>query len=490
MLRVILFAGCAANLAFWMAGTALAQGSTANGMAMPRMAVAPSTTADDRQVLLDRIEALERRLADIDARLNGGGATTTVPAAQAASLPANADRTAELEQRVSELETNVVLSEPKTTVKRIEVWVDKNGTQYDHPVPGAKETTTYQRETTARRQAISEEIEEAMADADSRRVRIGVSSAFTLQRATQTSGRRSPADGHSYALASADLLFTAGLAQNTIFFADVVGLSGNPPDTEIKPLTLLNSFTARLSRQNELNLREAWVRTELFNQKLALTVGRLDLTNYFDRNAAANDESTQFLSDSLVNNPALGLSSNGAGFVAVYEPYSGLSFRVGAQQSNPLATNLSESAFALGEVGYLMRPFGLPEGNYRVWGRTDNSSGRRSNAFGVSIDQKLTPIVTVFGRFGTGKIGRSDIRFYGTGVQFQNGWVVNPLDTWGVGYTHTEFSARDEDLVEIYYNVHLTEKLRVSPHVQYVHEGDGADTRGFVLPGLRLQTSF
>ena len=68
--------------------------------------------------------------------------------------------------------------------------------------------------------------------------------------------------------------------------------------------------------QNQLNLREAWLRTELFGQRLALTAGRLDLTNYFDQNALANDESTQFLSDALVNNQMLGLSSNGTGAAA------------------------------------------------------------------------------------------------------------------------------------------------------------------------------
>ena len=75
--------------------------------------------------------------------------------------------------------------------------------------------------------------------------------------------------------------------------------AGAPPDAEIPSLTLLNSYTARLVHQNEVNLREAWLRTELFSQKLALSAGRLDLTNYFDRNATANDETTQFISDAL-----------------------------------------------------------------------------------------------------------------------------------------------------------------------------------------------
>ena len=136
------------------------------------------------------------------------------------------------------------------------------------------------------------------------------------------------ADNGAYALASADLFFTAGIAQNTLFFADIVGLSGSPPDAEIPTLTLLNGYTARLVGQNELNLREAWLRTELFGQRLALTAGRLDLTNYFDANAFANDESTQFISDALVNNQMLGLAVNGTGVAAEFDAKNGFRAQV------------------------------------------------------------------------------------------------------------------------------------------------------------------
>jgi hypothetical protein len=464
-----------------------------------------------QQQLLQRLEALEKRLNGIDGAAAPAAPVATAPAAPATTPMPNmpgmvhaapgapppaepaqtlADRLAALEERLSSLETNAVLSVPKATVKQVEVYVDKDGNQFDTPQPGARKTITYQREATSRRQSIGEEIEEALADAENRRVAVGVNSTLTIQHAQQTSGADWPAAGHSYALASADLTFTAGLAQNTIFFADVVGLSGNPPDNEINPLTLLNSYTARLSRQNELNLREAWIKTQLFRQKVDVTFGRLDLTNYFDNNVAANDETTQFLSDALVNNPALGLSSNGPGVAVVYEPYSSFNFKIGAQQSDPLATNLSESVFALAEIGYLARPFGLPEGNYRVWYRSDNSTGDQRTALGVSVDQKLTPNFTLFARYGTGEVGFDDIDFWSVGLQVQNSLVLNPLDHWGIGYSRTELALRAEDIAELYYNFHLTEKLRLSPHLQYVDEEDGIDSRAFILPGVRLQAAF
>ena len=187
-----------------------------------------------------------------------------------------------------------------------------------------------------------------------------------------------------------------------MFFADIVGLSGSPPDAEIPSLTLLNGYTARLVRQNELNLREAWLRTELFGQRLALTAGRLDLTNYFDRNALANDESTQFISDALVNNQMLGLAVNGTGVAAEFDAKTGFRAKFGFQQSNTDATNLSDSLFTLTELGYTFTPFALPEGTYRAWFRTDNTADEAiRKAGGLSLDQRLTPVVGLFGRYGT-----------------------------------------------------------------------------------------
>ena len=425
-----------------------------------------------------------------------------IPGAEAAAAAATSgtavdsqallDRIKMLEQRINDLESGTVLSEPETRVKRIEVYTDPNGVQYDQPVPGTKKTVTYQRERVYRRQWLSEKLEQAFADQDSKRITVGVSAASVTQFAKQTKGDPAQPDGHAYQLSSADLLFSAGLAQYTSFFADVVGLSGAPPDAEIHGLTLLNSYTARLVRQNEVNVREAWLRTELFSQKLAVIAGRLDLTNYFDRNAVANDETLQIISDGLVNNPALGLANNGAGVAGVFDPKNGFAFKAGMQQSNSDATNLSQSLYSLAEVDYVARPPALSEGTYRVWFRNDNSTERNRSAVGVSLDQKLTPIFGLFGRYGRAEAVRGRDRFYSAGFQFQNGFVFNPLDIWGVGYAQTDLGTGDrERLAEGYYNFQISEKRRLSLHLQHVFESPaGTGEVGFLVPAVRLQARF
>ena len=470
------------------------------GMAAPS-AAGGQEQERDRQTLLERIGVLEQRLNEVRATAEpseaSGGTAEAAEApgagsAQEVDLEALLVRLEALEQRLGELETMAVLSEPETRVRRVEVWVDDDGIEYDQQVDGARRVVTYQRERVYRRQTIGEKIEEALSGQADSSVLVGVDAAITTQFASRTMGDAALATGQAYELASADIFFTARIAQHTVFFADVVGLSGSPPDNEIPTLNLINGYTARLGRQDELNLREAWLRTELFSQTLAISAGRLDLTNYFDRNAAANDETSQFLSDSLVNNPALGLSSNGAGVAAVFDPKRRVNVKVGFQQSNPGATNLSESIYSLVEVGYVATPFPTGEGNYRLWFRSDNSSGQQATAVGVSLDQKIAPMATLFARFGSSEIDVGRDRFYSLGVGVQNGLVVNRWDSWGIGYSYLELDAGDREHVgEFYYSLGLSERLRLSAHLQYFRELPlAADTFGYLVPGVRFQAGF
>jgi len=407
------------------------------------------------------------------------------------------DRIETLEKRLTDIESSAVLSDPETRVRRVEVYVDKNGIQSDTPTPGAKKEVTYQRERVYRRQTINEKIEEAMASEKEQAVAIGVDATTVAQGAFRTKGEDFLPNKKAYALASADLFFTAKLAQYTTFFADVVALSGAPPDREIPTLTLLNGYTARLVNQNELNLREVWLRTQFFGQRLSLTAGRLDLTNYFDQNTVSNDETTQFLSDALVNNQMLGLASNGTGFALEYDPKNMFVFRFGLQQSNPDATSLSDSIYSLSEVAAKITPFSLPEGNYRFWFRANNGDVESKKAFGVSLDQKITPVVSLFGRYGTqdlhfGGTTSWDDKYWSAGVGLNQGAVFNPHDSWGIGYSKMDLASGDkEDLVEGYYNFEITERLRLSFSLQHVIDTPAGDTKfGYLLPGVRLQAAF
>jgi hypothetical protein len=446
--RKALAAAISAGLAIALPMTVHAQRAPRPGAAPPPAAApAAATPADDRQALLDRIDALEKRL--------------------------------------SQLEEKAVLSAPKVLVKEVHVWVDDNGNQYDHAVPG---------ELAQRRQTIEDEINDKLAEEAANGVEIGINNVTTLQLAHQTKGPDTVADGHAYGLSAADITFSAASAAlNTEFFADLVGIGGSPPEAEIDALNLLNGQTARLSN-NQLSVREAWLRTELAHQKLGLSLGRIDVTTHFDRNAAANDETTQFISDALVNNPVLGLASNGFGVVAEWDPKKSWNFKVGLQQStdpNIQLGSLADSMFKLAEFEYIARPFGLPEGHYRVWTRSDNSSGTYRDAYGISIDQKVGEAITLFARYGNGEVGDipGEEYFYSGGVEFGAPHTFHPEDFWGIGIAHTDFElGPSEKLAEVFYNLHLTTHLRSSFMLQYVEESSNG--AGYFLPGARIQVVF
>jgi hypothetical protein len=188
------------------------------------------------------------------------------------------------------------------------------------------------------------------------------------------------------------------------------------------------------------------------------------------------------------------LTSNGTGVAAEYDPKNGFRAKFGFQQSNTDATNLSDSLFTLSELGYTFTPFSLPEGTYRFWFRTDNSEANANRkGYGLSVDQKLSPIVGVFARYGTQQTPLPDRdHFYSAGLSFQNGLVFNPRDAWGVGYARMDLtSGEKEDLVEGYYNFRLTERLRLSFHLTSVLDRPDSETKfGYLLPGIRFQAAF
>jgi hypothetical protein len=112
--------------------------------------------------------------------------------------------------------------------------------------------------------------------------------------------------------------------------------------------------------------------------------------------------------------------------------------------------------------------------------------------YGTSLDQKLAPKVTWFGRAGTAKADINRDYFYSGGLQFANGAGFYPGDFWGVGYAHYDTGAGPKErLAEGYYNFGISEKFRLSFHLTHVLEKrPGEETVGYLVPGIRLQASF
>ncbi|VAX23481.1 hypothetical protein MNBD_NITROSPINAE02-341 [hydrothermal vent metagenome] len=412
------------------------------------------------------------------------------------------NRIQELENQLQELESKVVLSEPEMIVKQKEIWACDNGHEYNEPLDGVcpndqlplRKEFTYQREKVFRRQTISEQIQKALDDRDARGLDIGVSATSTLQETFRLSGDDKGVQD-LFGVGSTDIYFIGKPALYTLFFLDIEAIGGSSPDLEIENLSMLTSDVARREVDKRANVREAWVRTELLDQKLTISAGVLDITNYFDMNAVANDETTQFITDGLVNNLFLGVPSNGAGIVATLDPKIGFIFRAGAQRGASVEQGLAQKVYSIFELEYLAHIPGLQVGHYRTWVKFNENAERGSIAWGISADQKITAAVTVFARFGNQRKSTEynrDDYFYSGGLELKTPHTFGIRDSFAIAFLSVDLaSGVKESLAETYYNIFLTENLKTSFHIQYlINSNVGEKNKSYLIPGVRIQFDF
>ncbi len=227
--------------------------------------------------------------------------------------------------------------------------------------------------------------------------------------------------------------------------------------------------------------------------------GLIDVTGHLDLSEIANDETSQFLSAPLVNNPSIAFPD--------YTP--GLAFHWHARRGHPgLALVVSGSHGIADNGGHYRRTLDLTEPGeglflagelYGIvskylwrtglWTRTDDQPTRDGK--GMAHARGLYGILDVHRRKGMGinvRIGGtfdavSEIRrFAGLALlEEQGGWAR------GLGVAWSRF--RDigtETLVEGFLRFRLREGVEVGPHLQWIHQPDSHGPGGWAT-GLRLR---
>ena len=267
-------------------------------------------------------------------------------------------------------------------------------------------------------------------------------------------------------------------------------------------------------------------------EHLHLTAGKIDSFVFFDQNAAADDESAKFLNNAFVHNPLLDsggdIRADAYGFapgailqyVNEHDKSRAWGLSLGAFGSGPGA-NFSSSLsnpYVIAQADTTWRLNHLP-GNYRAYlwtnGRGLGYDGleRRHAGIGMSIDQKVTDNVTLFGRYGhqgSGKV-RFD-RALTAGVEIAvNAWGRG-ADSLGMaaGFLRTSSSYRrdsvaldiDDDgaldprasgterIGEIYYRFRVNSLLELTPDFQFIQRPGGNDSATIKVVGLRAKLGF
>ncbi|MBI3371872.1 MAG: carbohydrate porin [Betaproteobacteria bacterium] len=276
-------------------------------------------------------------------------------------------------------------------------------------------------------------------------------------------------------------------------------------------------------------------------EKLTVNFGKMDPFAFFDQNAAANDETRQFLAspfvhNALLDNPmAANIGADGFGFSpgarvayrnerSKNEPW-GLSFGVfGAGRS----TNFSEgfrSPFQIAQAETTRR-FGGLTGNYRafLWRNGQaptflrDPSDLNANLLrphrggGVNFDQRVDDYVTLFGRLGWASgDGLPFDRVLALGAEIGGSYWSRGADALGVAFgvnrSSEEFRNRSarvvdaagrpvfgfaahgaEQVAEIYYRFRVHQNFEISPDFQLIRDPAGnSAARPLKLVGIRIQ---
>lgn len=279
-------------------------------------------------------------------------------------------------------------------------------------------------------------------------------------------------------------------------------------------------------------------------ETLELTFGKMDIFGFFDQNAAAGDESKQFLNSVFVHNPLLdaagevGVDANGfqPGFVASYlnyvdktQPWRLSIGLFGAGNKGANYQRSLSSPLLMVQAEKELKLFGGLSGHYRLYGwnrqQGNDFDGNRSKHTGVgaSVDQRIGDGVRLFARYG--KLINGELPFNQTitaGAEFSGGYWGRGADAIGIagawlqsgkgyrsgengsscpgGYddnglcTGTAFSfvpRGAEKLTEIYYRYRLSPQFELSPDFQYVSNGGGnADAKAVKVFALRANIAY
>jgi len=267
-------------------------------------------------------------------------------------------------------------------------------------------------------------------------------------------------------------------------------------------------------------------------ERLELTAGKLDPFAFFDQNAVAGDETTQFLNNVFVHNPLLDSGGDVGADQYGFSPGARLAYVDEEDKSGAWGASVGVTGSGNGAdfTGSFSRPFviaqlestrrlaaGLP-GTYRAYAWTngqannfDGTTGRHSG-WGLSIDQRVADAVVLFGRFGYELQGQSGVRFdraLTVGAQLGGDYWGRAADVVGfaVGFMHTSSAyaaataadgalagyaaSGNETDFELYYRWRVNNRFEVSPDLQWILRpgGNGTAPTAFV-GGVRARVGF
>jgi|SRR5579884_191609 len=407
-----------------------------------------------------------------------------------------------LSERVKALEERFDKLDRVEAIKKVEEYLCPDGEIYDAPPPGGRcpdssipeGRVTFRKIPFSRRESLGEMIGAALEEAEAKRVAVGGSARGILQQVLNS--KESDA---LFAEGSVDLFFLSRPMTLSTFFVDLESIGGAGPDEMLGSRSRVNADAETLGVTEDVKVREAWLFFKLLEDRLRIVGGKIDLTNYFDRNAVANDETGQFLNTALVNNPLLRQPPNGPGLAVQYQTGGEIGISVGIQSPNDAAATLTEKIYGIVELDYHSHLLFAREGNFRLWGRVGRVSDeleKKTWGGGFSVDQQITARLTLFARAGIGRTEGEDQNAYAwsTGFQIPSPFKASTKDRAGVAFSRQVETAGSESIAEGYYHHVFADRVWVSLDLQWLISGrngvTGEENENIFIPGMRTTVNF
>ncbi len=257
---------------------------------------------------------------------------------------------------------------------------------------------------------------------------------------------------------------------------------------------------------NSISLTEAWYEHHLFDKQLTLRAGKIDPTRFVDQNEIANDECTQFLGRIFRNAPAIDFPDNTAGVsgLIALERIPWFEFEGQILDGDDGWEDIADTIFTTYQINLKPTFLGNLSGNYRVygwykhtpyikWADSNNQQDEDKHGFGISADQQLSGIFTIFGRYSW-----CDPDVYSSGEDFslEHTWSAGCQlsgKPWGreqdrialaVGMAMpsdeykkagSNLKTDDEGHFEAYYSWCVNEHLTLSPDIHIIWNPYGGD---------------
>ena len=180
----------------------------------------------------------------------------------------------------------------------------------------------------------------------------------------------------------------------------------------------LNTINDDNPGDDGVSLLEVHYTHSFWEDRLFFTIGKTEPVAFIDDNAFANDEATQFVGKPFVNDPVLDSEDEFAPILAVgISPMEMITLTALVQSSTRPLLEEDQQKDAFDDIFNdpmvaaqltISPSIGGMEGNYRIYGwaqtydhpmltEDDTDSGW---GFGISLDQKITEKIGIFGRFG------------------------------------------------------------------------------------------